>query len=96
VRAGVGYAGAWFDLRAAGVARPYFVSGAGDDQGVRWGASVSASVYRRLGPRLALAVSAGLDGFRNRTLFRVDGPPVIETSWVVPWLGVGVALRSAP
>jgi hypothetical protein len=96
LRAGVGYVGHWLDVRACAVMRPYFVAGAGQDRGVHWGASVSATAYHQLTTWLAIAVSVGVDGLRKRTDFRVDNQSVLSTNWLVPWFGAGIALRRAP
>jgi hypothetical protein len=96
VRAGVGYAGAWFDLRLSGVLRPYFLTGPETKQGVQWGAGVSATAYYRLTTDFALAVSGGLDALVNRTEFRVENQSVLATHWLIPWFGAGLALRRMP
>ena len=96
VRAGVGYGGAWFEVRLSGVLRPYFVAGLGTHQGVQWGAGISATAYHQLTTHLALAVSGGLDALYNRAEFRVENQSVLSTQWLVPWFGAGLALRTRP
>ena len=96
VRAGVGYGGAWFEVRLSGVLRPYFVAGPGTHQGVQWGAGVSATAYHQLTTQFALAVSGGLDALYNRAEFRVENQSVLSTQWLVPWFGAGLALRPRP
>lgn len=96
VRGGVGYAATpWLDVQLSGVARSYAVSGGGSDTGVHWGATASVTAYRQITDHVAVAVSAGVDGMRNRTEFRVDDRPQLTTNWLVPWVGAGLALRRA-
>lgn len=96
VRAGVGYSVCWLDVHAGVVARPYFVSGAGEHRGIHWGASVAATAYHPLTRRFVIAVSVGLDGLDRQTELRVDGQAVLSTAQLVPWFGAGIALRRTP
>jgi hypothetical protein len=96
IRIGLGYGRGWFDLRMAFVMRPYWVTGAGDDRGFHWGGGVSATAFWPVSARLALLLCAGLDGMAKRTEFQVDDKPVLSTTRMSPWLGVGFALRRQP
>jgi hypothetical protein len=93
VRAGVAYRlpfrFAWFEARAGGALRPYFVSGAGRDSGVLAGGGVSMRIARRFSAWLLVYLALGVDFFTLRKAFSVGGEPALTTGWVTPWLGLG-------
>ena len=89
LRAGAAFRYAWFEVRAGAALRPYFVSGAGDDQGVLAGGGLGL-YFRRVFTRWLTGYAAvGVDLFHERKEFRVGGETVLTTGWAVPWLGLG-------
>ena len=91
VRAGAAYRRGWFELRLAGLLRPYAVGGAGAYRGLVWGGAMAAAGRWPLGRRLQLVLAAGLDVLASRALFSVNEQPILSTAWLAPWVGAGVA-----
>lgn len=81
----------WLEARAGLALRPYLLSGGTDDQGVLVGGGGSLRVLRRMTAWLTGYLAAGVDLFATRKDFQVvKGETGLRTSWVVPWLGLGV------
>ena len=89
LRLGAGFRYSWFEARAGAALRPYFVSGAGQDQGVLAGGTVGLYFRRAFGHWFAGYAALGVDFFALRKEFTVGGEGAISTSWAVPWLGLG-------
>jgi hypothetical protein len=95
LRAGLAYSRRWLELRVYGLGRPYILDGAGTYQGTIWGGGASAAGRWPVSPRLAVVLAAGLDVSRTRMLFSIDQQPVLQTAWLAPWLGAGLAWETS-
>jgi hypothetical protein len=95
LRAGLAYRRRWLELRVHGLGRPYTLAGAGTYQGTLWGGGASAAGRWAVSARLAVVLAAGLDVSRTRMIFSVEQQPVLQTAWLAPWLGAGLAWETS-
>jgi len=89
VRLGARWRWRRWEAGAGGALRLYDTGGLDGGRGTMQGGYASLGAWGRLTDRWQWTAVAGADAYREKTIFRAAGAPVLTTGPLVFWLGVG-------